>query len=55
MDPYSPIALGAWIHYGTQHPGAIMFLMFDFFLFFGVLMLTLAQISQVYILIVESY
>ncbi|KAF9679730.1 hypothetical protein SADUNF_Sadunf06G0044800 [Salix dunnii] len=47
-DPFAPSSLGAWVnHAGSHHIGAISFLMMDFFLFFGVAVLTVVQASQV--------
>ncbi|KAJ6381049.1 hypothetical protein OIU77_029865 [Salix suchowensis] len=47
-DPFAPSSLGAWVnHAGTHHIGAISFLMMDFFLFFGVAVLTVVQASQI--------
>lgn len=44
----APSSFGAWLnHIGTQHVGAISFLLSDFFLFFGVAVLTVVQASQV--------
>ncbi|KAJ6849729.1 protein S-acyltransferase 24 [Iris pallida] len=41
-------SIGAWINYSaTHHPGAISFLIMDFFLFFGVAVLTVVQGSQI--------
>ena len=48
-DPSSPSSFGAWInHAANHHVGAISFLMVDFFLFFGVVVLTIVQASQVF-------
>jgi len=39
---------GAWIHHMiSEHPGAVSFLVMDTILFTGVLVLTVAQASQV--------
>ncbi|KAJ6699876.1 PROTEIN S-ACYLTRANSFERASE 24 [Salix purpurea] len=47
-DPFAPSSLGAWVHHaGSHHIGAISFLMMDFFLFFGVAVLTVVQASQI--------
>ncbi|KAJ7979013.1 S-acyltransferase [Quillaja saponaria] len=47
-DPFAPSSFGAWMEYaGTQHVGAISFLIVDFFLFFGVAVLTVVQASQI--------
>lgn len=47
-DPLAPPSFGAWInHAGTHHVGAISFLLVEFFLFFGVAVLTVVQASQV--------
>ncbi|KGN60728.1 protein S-acyltransferase 24 [Cucumis sativus] len=47
-DPSSPSSFGAWInHIGNHHVGAISFLIVDFFLFFGVAVLTIVQASQI--------
>ncbi|GAB4832765.1 Protein S-acyltransferase 24 [Ancistrocladus abbreviatus] len=47
-DPMAPPSLGAWLnHAGTHHAGAISFLVADFFLFFGVAVLTIVQASQI--------
>lgn len=47
-DPYAPSSFGAWITYaGTRHTGAVSFFLMDFFLFFGVAVLTVVQGSQV--------
>lgn len=47
-DPVAPSSFGAWIkHASTHHIGAISFLIVDFFLFFGVAVLTIIQASQV--------
>uniref|UniRef100_A0A7N0T1B8 S-acyltransferase n=1 Tax=Kalanchoe fedtschenkoi TaxID=63787 RepID=A0A7N0T1B8_KALFE len=47
-DPLAPNYFGAWVrHAGTQHPGAIAFIISDFFLFFGVAALTVVQASQI--------
>ncbi|XP_043813498.1 protein S-acyltransferase 24 isoform X1 [Manihot esculenta] len=47
-DPAAPSTFGAWInHAGTHHIGAIAFLIVDFFLFFGVAVLTVVQASQI--------
>lgn len=48
MDPIAPSTFFAWLtHTGTHNPGAIAFFMADFFLFFGVAVLTVVQASQV--------
>ncbi|GMH04581.1 hypothetical protein Nepgr_006421 [Nepenthes gracilis] len=47
-DPTAPSSLGSWLnHTGTHHAGAISFLVADFFLFFGVAVLTIVQASQI--------
>ncbi|GKU99865.1 hypothetical protein SLEP1_g12649 [Rubroshorea leprosula] len=47
-DPVAPSSFGAWIkHASTHHIGAISFLIVDFFLFFGVAVLTIIQASQI--------
>jgi palmitoyltransferase len=47
-DPLAPSSLGAWINHAVSHHiGAISFLIMDFFLFFGVAVLTIVQASQV--------
>ncbi|KAG1363979.1 Protein S-acyltransferase 24 [Cocos nucifera] len=47
-DPTAPTSFGAWLsHSATHHPGAISFLMMEFFLFFGVAVLTVVQASQI--------
>lgn len=47
-DPLAPSSFGAWINYAaTQHVGAISFLIVEFFLFFGVAVLTVVQASQI--------
>ncbi|XP_044471581.1 protein S-acyltransferase 24 isoform X2 [Mangifera indica] len=47
-DPVAPSSFGAWInHASTHHVGAISFLTMDFFLFFGVAVLTIVQASQI--------
>lgn len=47
-DPLAPHSFGAWINYaGTQHVGSVSFLIVEFFLFFGVAVLTVVQASQV--------
>ncbi|XP_062148643.1 protein S-acyltransferase 24 [Alnus glutinosa] len=47
-DPLAPPSFGAWInHAGTHHVGAISFLLVEFFLFFGVAVLTVVQASQI--------
>lgn len=44
----APSSFGAWINYaGTHHFGAVSFFIVDFFLFFGVAVLTVVQASQV--------
>ena len=48
-DPLAPSTFGSWLnHAGTQHIGALSFLISDFFLFFGVAVLTVLQASQVF-------
>ncbi|VFQ95997.1 unnamed protein product [Cuscuta campestris] len=45
--PMAPSSFGAWLnHAGTQHVGAIMFLVAHFFLCSGVTVLTVTQASQ---------
>lgn len=47
-DPNAPETFGAWINHAVTHlPGAIFFLIMDFFLFFGVAVLTGVQASQI--------
>ncbi|XP_057501036.1 protein S-acyltransferase 24-like [Actinidia eriantha] len=47
-DPMAPSTFGAWVnHAGSQHIGAISFLIVDFFIFFGVAALTAMQASQI--------
>lgn len=47
-DPTAPSNFFEWLtHTATHHPGAITFVMSDFFLFFGVAVLTVVQASQV--------
>ncbi|KAL6965542.1 Protein S-acyltransferase 24 [Sarracenia purpurea var. burkii] len=47
-DPVAPSSFGAWVnHAGSQHTGAISFLIVDFFLFSGVAALTAMQASQI--------
>ncbi|KAA8522944.1 hypothetical protein F0562_009367 [Nyssa sinensis] len=47
-DPTAPSSFGAWMnHAGSQHIGAITFLVADFFLFSGVAVLTAVQASQI--------
>lgn len=47
-DPLAPSSFGAWLnHAGTHHIGALSFLLADFFLFFGVAVLTVVQASQI--------
>ncbi|KAK9149562.1 hypothetical protein Scep_008319 [Stephania cephalantha] len=47
-DPASPSSFGAWMyHVGNNHVGAMSFLIMDFFLFFGVAVLTVMQASQI--------
>ncbi|KAJ6435751.1 hypothetical protein OIU84_000883 [Salix udensis] len=47
-DPLAPSSLGAWINHAVSHHiGAISFLIMDFFLFFGVAVLTIVQASQI--------
>ncbi|OMO61697.1 Zinc finger, DHHC-type, palmitoyltransferase [Corchorus olitorius] len=46
-DPFAPSSFIQWLEYaGTHHVGAISFLIVDFFLFFGVAVLTVVQASQ---------
>ncbi|CAL9052285.1 unnamed protein product [Musa banksii] len=46
-DP-SPPSFGGWLnHNATEHLGALSFLIMDFFLFFGVAVLTVVQASQI--------
>ncbi|KAI3928931.1 hypothetical protein MKW92_052756 [Papaver armeniacum] len=46
-DPMAPSTFGAWMnHAATRHTGAVLFLVVDFFLFFGVAVLTVVQASQ---------
>lgn len=53
-DPSSPSSFGAWInHAGNHHVGAISFLIVDFFLFFGVAVLTIVQASQVFAMLMD--
>lgn len=50
-DPIAPSSFGAWISYlSTNHVGIMSFLIVDFFLFFGVAVLTVVQASQVNLL-----
>ncbi|XP_062078214.1 protein S-acyltransferase 24 [Humulus lupulus] len=47
-DPLAPSSFGAWISYVvTNHVGVMSFLIVDFFLFFGVAVLTVVQASQI--------
>lgn len=47
-DPMAPSSFGAWMNYAsTNHVGAVSFLFADFFLFFGVAVLTIVQASQI--------
>ncbi|XP_010913354.1 protein S-acyltransferase 24 [Elaeis guineensis] len=47
-DPTASTSFGAWLsHSATYHPGAVLFLIMDFFLFFGVAVLTVVQASQI--------
>ncbi|KAK6248319.1 hypothetical protein QUC31_019884 [Theobroma cacao] len=47
-DPTAPSSFLPWMHHaGTHHIGAISFLIVDFFLFFGVAVLTVVQASQI--------
>ncbi|KAI4344211.1 hypothetical protein L6164_011462 [Bauhinia variegata] len=47
-DPFAPHPFGAWLKYaGAHHVGAISFLVADFFLFFGVFVLTVVQANQI--------
>nr|CAD1831830.1 unnamed protein product [Ananas comosus var. bracteatus] len=47
-DPSAPSSFGAWLNYSaTRYPGAVSFLIMDFFLFFGVAVLTVVQASQI--------
>ncbi|KAK6273225.1 hypothetical protein POUND7_010308 [Theobroma cacao] len=47
-DPTAPSSFLPWMnHAGTHHIGAISFLIVDFFLFFGVAVLTVVQASQI--------
>ncbi|KAI4377733.1 hypothetical protein MLD38_015313 [Melastoma candidum] len=47
-DPFAPSSFGAWLnHAGSQHGGALSFFLVDFFLFFGVAVLTVVQASQI--------
>ncbi|KAK4781261.1 hypothetical protein SAY87_017367 [Trapa incisa] len=47
-DPIAPSNFFAWLtHTGIHHPGAMAFFMADFFLFFGVAILTAVQASQI--------
>ena len=55
-DPDSPSSFGDWIHYSAfQHTGVVLFLAMDFFLFFGVAVLTVVQASQVCWLFFTSF
>ncbi|BBN08262.1 palmitoyltransferase ZDHHC13/17 [Marchantia polymorpha subsp. ruderalis] len=48
MDPHAPGGTGPWLrHVGANHPGALAFLLFDVFLFFGVATLTGMQAAQI--------
>lgn len=54
-DPMAPSSFGAWMNYaGTNHIGAVSFLFADFFLFFGVAVLTIVQASQVFFLLTSA-
>ncbi|KAL9442214.1 hypothetical protein AB3S75_020680 [Citrus x aurantiifolia] len=47
-DPVAPSSFGAWMSYAsTHHIGALSFVIADFFLFFGVAVLTAVQASQI--------
>ncbi|KAF5749581.1 hypothetical protein HS088_TW04G01551 [Tripterygium wilfordii] len=47
-DPSAPSAFGSWINHAAIHQtGALSFVMVDFFLFFGVAVLTVVQASQI--------
>ncbi|KAJ4842888.1 Protein S-acyltransferase 24 [Turnera subulata] len=47
-DPLAPSSFGGWLnHVATHHLGALSFLGMDFFLFFGVAVLTVVQASQI--------
>lgn len=47
-DPIAPSSFGAWLnHTGTHHVGAVSFFLADIFLFFGVVVLTIVQASQI--------
>ncbi|PKA62445.1 S-acyltransferase TIP1 [Apostasia shenzhenica] len=47
-DPTTPSSVGAWLNISaTRHPGALLFLVMDFFLFFGVAVLTVVQAQQI--------
>ncbi|KAK4481944.1 hypothetical protein RD792_012857 [Penstemon davidsonii] len=47
-NPTAPSTFGAWLsHAGSQHIGALSFLLADFFLFSGVAVLTCVQASQI--------
>ncbi|KAK1392723.1 S-acyltransferase [Heracleum sosnowskyi] len=47
-DPLAPSSFWAWLnHAGNEHLGAVAFIMLDAFLFFGVAILTIVQVSQV--------
>ncbi|KDP30210.1 hypothetical protein JCGZ_16992 [Jatropha curcas] len=47
-DPAAPSTFGSWINHAVvQHTGAVSFLIVDFFLFFGVAVLTVVQASQI--------
>lgn len=54
-DPMAPSSFGAWMNYAsTNHVGAVSFLFADFFLFFGVAVLTIVQASQVLVLLTSA-
>ncbi|XP_010520556.1 PREDICTED: protein S-acyltransferase 24-like isoform X1 [Tarenaya hassleriana] len=47
-DPSAPSSFGAWLsHVGTNHVGAMSFLIVEFCLFFSVAVLTVVQASQI--------
>jgi hypothetical protein len=47
-DPTAPGSFGTWLSYSaSNHPAAVSFVIMDFFLFFGVAVLTMVQASQV--------
>ncbi|KAG8070056.1 hypothetical protein GUJ93_ZPchr0006g46383 [Zizania palustris] len=47
-DPDSPASFGGWLNYSaTNHPWVVSFVIMDFFLFFGVITLTVVQASQI--------